>query len=347
LSAPGVLHLLPHRGGGGDSYVGLLERLDGYAHDRAYLSRHVRATAALPSLAAGWPRAARAAREADLVHVHGDTATLLAIPALRGRPWVWTTHGLHMLRRARGPRRALVAGGLRRAVRSASASVCTSSAELAELAALVGGRPEAANLERVIVGIEPAAAEPDARSSVRAELELGDTTTVCLFAGSLEPRKEPLLAARAALEARAAGAEITLIVAGDGPLRGELEKLAGETVRLLGFRDDLGRLMAASDVFVMPSTREGLPLALLEAMSHGLVPVVAREPGSVEAIGDAGVSIPPGDVRALATALAELARDPSRQQRLGEAARERREREFGLNRFLGEMDAIYSRALLV
>jgi glycosyltransferase involved in cell wall biosynthesis len=223
--------------------------------------------------------------------------------------------------------------------------VCSSSAELAELATLVGGRPEAAKLERVIVGIEPASPDSGARSSVRAELELGETTTVCLFAGSLEPRKEPLLAARAVLEARSSGADVALLVAGDGPLRAELEALAGETVRTLGFRDDLGRLMAASDLFVMPSTREGLPLALLEAMGHGLVPVVAREPGSVEAIGDAGVSVPAGDVGALANAFAELARDGSRRRRLGEAARERREREFELDRFLGEMDAVYRRAL--
>lgn len=346
MSPPRILHLLPHRGGGGEVYVDLLERLDAYAHERAYLSRHVRAVAALPSIVTGWPRTARAACEADLVHVHGDTGTLLALPALRGRRWIWTTHGLHLLRRAHGPRRALVAPGLRRAVRSAAATVCTSSAELAELAALVGGRPEAAKLERAIVGIAPASPPPDARSSTRAELALGDETTVCLFAGTLEPRKEPLLAARAVIEARRTGADVALLVAGEGPLRAELEALAGETVRTLGFRDDLDRLMAAADVFVMPSTREGLPLALLEAMSHGLVPVVAQEPGTVEAIGDGGVSVPAGDVQALTAALVELAEHPSRRERLAYAARERCEREFGLDRFLGEMDAIYRRALL-
>ena len=341
-----MLHVLPHPGGGGETYVGLLERLSSCSHERTYLSRHVRAGAAAPSLVTGLARAALAARRADVVHVHGDTSTLLTMPLLRGRPWVWTAQGLHLLRRSRGMRRAVVARGLRRAILTSSATTCSASAERDELAALVPGRAEASRIQRVVTGT-PSPPVTDARTRIRAELGLAETTTACIFAGSLEPRKAPVLTARAALEAHRGGAEVALLVAGDGPLRGELEGMAGDVVRPLGFRDDVDRLMSAADVFVLPSSREGVPLALLEAMSHGLVPVVADEPGSVEAIGDAGVTVRAGDVAALAMALSELARDPAERARLSSAARERHRREFGLERFLDEMDALYRRALLL
>jgi glycosyltransferase involved in cell wall biosynthesis len=345
VSVPRVLHVLPHRGGGGEIYVGFLERLDGYAHERVHLSKHVEAMAAAPSLVPGLVRAGRAARRADIVHVHGDTGTLLTLPALGGRPRVWATHGLHLLRRSTGKRRALVERGLRAAIRAARVTVCTSSGECDDLAALVRGRPEADRLARVIVGIPAPSREPDARERVRSELGLAPDTTACLFVGSLEPRKQPLLAARAVAEARRAGADLELLVAGDGPLRTELEAAAGDGVRALGFRDDVGRLMAAADVFVLPSVREGLPLALLEAMSNAVVPVIAEDPGSVEAVGDAGIAVPAGDAAALAAALARLARDPAERRRLGDAARARYEERFRLERFLEEMDAVYRRAL--
>jgi glycosyltransferase involved in cell wall biosynthesis len=347
VSIPRVLHVLPHPGGGGESYVGLLEHLDAYKHERTYLSDRVEPLRALPSLTAGWPRVARAARAADVVHVHGDTGTLLALPALRGRRWIWTTHGLHMLRRSRGVHRALVDRGLRRAIRRAVSTVCTSSAELEELRALVDPGTEADRLTRVIVGIPAPEPAPDCRHRVRTELGIEDDTTVCVFAGSLEPRKEPVLAARAAVEARSGGADVLLLMTGEGPLRRELHTLAGDAVRVLGYRSDLDQLLGAADVFVMPSTREGLPLALLEAMSHGLVPVVAEEPGSVEAIGDAGVSVPAGDVAALTGALTALAQDAPRRERLAAAARDQQRAEFSLERFLTEMQSVYRRARLL
>ena len=66
---------------------------------------------------------------------------------------------------------------------------------------------------------------------------------------------------------RRAGAPFVLLVAGDGPLAGAL---AGERVRMLGQRDDVPALLAAADILVLPSAREGLSFALLEAMAAGL-----------------------------------------------------------------------------
>jgi glycosyltransferase involved in cell wall biosynthesis len=83
--------------------------------------------------------------------------------------------------------------------------------------------------------------------------------------------------------------------------------------------------LRAADVFALPSKREGLPVALLEAMSCGLPSVASRLPGSTDAIVENdrnGVLVNPGDVEALAAAIARLLREPARAEALGAAARD-------------------------
>jgi glycosyltransferase involved in cell wall biosynthesis len=87
---------------------------------------------------------------------------------------------------------------------------------------------------------------------------------------------------------------------------------------------DVPAYLRAADVFVLPSRREGLPVALLEAMACGLPCVASRLPGSTDTIIDDGVNgvlTPPGDAGALAAAIASLLSDPARARRLGAAAR--------------------------
>lgn len=95
-------------------------------------------------------------------------------------------------------------------------------------------------------------------------------------------------------------------------------------LRLVGVTHDVPSYLRAADVFVLPSKREGLPVALLEAMSCGLACIASRLPGSTDAIiadGVNGVLCEPGDVNELAAALAALLPDRERRARLGEAAR--------------------------
>jgi glycosyltransferase involved in cell wall biosynthesis len=147
------------------------------------------------------------------------------------------------------------------------------------------------------------------------------------------------------LELERSGEPAVLLVAGDGPLRARLEGLSPTVVRVLGFRGDPDRLMAASDAFVMPSEREGLSLAVLEAMGHRLPVVVSDGAGNPEAVGDAGVVVPLGDVPALAAALRRLAADPAERSRLGAAGRERVATEFSVGRYVEDMRRVFTDAL--
>jgi glycosyltransferase involved in cell wall biosynthesis len=339
-----VLHVLPHPGGGAEAYVEILARDDSFAHRRVALSRSRSRRHALGSLPLRWPRIAIRAHAADVVHAHGDTAAILATPLLAGRPSLITTHGLHRLRRSHGPSGAPARRGLRTAIAAAAVTICTSTAERDELAALIGeglGPRLVVIPNGVEVGPRP---EPAERARERARLGIGEDELVALFAGRLEPRKEPLAAVEAAARARRVGDRVVLLVAGDGPLEAAIAARAGEAVRPLGFRANIASLYAAADVFILPSRVEGMPMSLLEAMAGGLPAIVADAPGSVEAVGEAGIVVPP-DPAAVARALGSLAADRGRLARLGSAARERVVAEFGAERLRRRTAAAYERAL--
>lgn len=340
-----VLHVLPHTGGGGETYVDMLERLAGFTHERFYLSRDRTPRGALASLPIRYPRLVASLRRADLLHTHGDVATVLSTPLLRIRPAVMTTHGLHLLRRSAGPRRVVLGRALAASTGASRAVICTSAAERDDLSAVMraADRPK---LTVIFNGIDPPGEpEPATRAAVRDELGVAPDTVLGLFAGQLEPRKAPLLAARAATRARATGAPFVLVIAGEGPQAAQVRALAGDAVRPVGFRSDLERVLAAADVFLAPSEREGMSLALLAAMSHGLAVIASDGPGNPEAVGDSALLFATGDETALALALTRLAADPALRRSLGESARSRALETFGADRFLAATGAVYRTAL--
>ena len=118
-----------------------------------------------------------------------------------------------------------------------------------------------------------------------------------------------------------------VIIAGDGPLDAELRDqaaTAGVTVRFLGPRHDVPALLGAADVVVVPSTWEGQPLIVQEALRAGRPLVATRVGGVADLTGDDGaVLIAPGDPAALATAVTRILDDPETAARLGAAARAR------------------------
>jgi glycosyltransferase involved in cell wall biosynthesis len=295
--------------------------MPGYRFDRTYL-----ATSAQPSpseLGRGLLEAARRARRHELLHVHGEAAGGLTLPLIATQPSVVTLHGLHLVRRVRGVRRAAATLNLRAILRAANRTICVSETEHDELRRAVGAR---AARKAVVIrnGVRPAPPRSeDERRVTRAELGLSGSEPVAIWVGSLDDRKDPLTAIRAAERAG-----VALLVVGDGRLRIQVEQAATERVQVLGQRSDVGRLLAAADLFLLTSGREGLALSLLEAMAHGLAPIVTELPENLEAIGDAGLTVPAGDVEALADALGRLARDESGLALVGERARDRASEHF-------------------
>ncbi len=333
--------MLPHPGGGGETYIDMLERMRGVAHERCYLSGNRSSAAAITSLPLRWATLARRLGAFELVHVHGDAAAVIMLPLLARRPSLITTHGLHLWRRSSGWRRALVASLLRASIRRSRAVICTSAGERNELTRLVG--PEQPDKLRIVHnGVdlrEPVSGEE--RESSRMQLGVDPGTVLGLFAGQLESRKAPLLAVAAARRLHERGVPFVLALAGDGPDAPALRALAGPAVRPLGYRADLPGLMGACDVFVQPSEREGLSFALLEAMASGLAIVAADGPGNPEAVGEAGVLFPAGDEESLVDALARLCADAQLRADLGQAARQRASTEFAAERFVVESQALY------
>ncbi len=279
---------------------------------------------------------------ADLVHVMGDTSAMLTGRLLARRPSVVETQGLHLLRRSEGVRGALVRRAMSRAVARTAATVCASEPEMRELRE-VCSPAGVARLRLVLNGIEmPEPIGAAEREEARRELGLLPDAFAVLYAGQLESRKRPAVAAEAV---RSLGGGAVLLAAGDGPERQALERLGDPAVRVLGFRPDVPRLLAAADAFVMPSEREGLSLAVLEAMGRGLPVVVSDGAGNPEAVGDAGIVVPLDDAPALAAAFGRLAADPELRSRLGAEGRERVRERFLLERWLSEMQAEFDRAL--
>jgi glycosyltransferase involved in cell wall biosynthesis len=139
---------------------------------------------------------------------------------------------------------------------------------------------------------------------------------------------------------------LRLVIAGDGPEREDLEKLAREQApgtNFLGYQADPLPLYPGFDIYVLPSLAEGSPNALLEAMACGLPSVASRVGGVPEATAEneTGLMVPPADPPSLATALLSIAREPQKRKVMGQAARDKVEAEFDLGKKIRQHEDLY------
>jgi glycosyltransferase involved in cell wall biosynthesis len=218
------------------------------------------------------------------------------VAARTGKPYVVQVWGTDMELARRAP-------WLARSVLRGARLVIAASTSLAESASTLGARD---------VRVIP--------SGVDLPLEVGEEASPpeVLYAGRLSPEKgiEELVAAAHGM---------TLVVAGDGPLRARVPTA-------LGFvpHDELNRLYARAAVVACPSRREGFGVACLEAMAHAR-PVVATDVGGLRDLvvdGETGLVVAPRDQRALRAALERLLADADLRRRLGAAGRERARERF-------------------
>jgi glycosyltransferase involved in cell wall biosynthesis len=165
---------------------------------------------------------------------------------------------------------------------------------------------------------------------------------------NLRPEKghDTLIASAASIVCHRGDVEFWIV--GDGPLRASLERhvqIRGLATRVhfLGERTDVPALLAASDLFVLPSQSEACPNGVLEAMAAGL-PIVASRVGGVPELldsGETGVLVEPDAPERLAEAVIGLMNRPEVALRLGQAAREAAQRRFSLDRMVASFECLY------
>lgn len=269
------------------------------------------------------------AERPDLLHAHMPISGFIARLAARltGVPRVaYTCHGFLFNQPGPWPRRALGfffewLGG-----RLTDTYLTVSTEEAADARRLgIARRATPVGNGRSPVRFRP---DPAARACVRAALGVPEDRLVVVIVSRLVRHKGhlELLAAMRDLP----GAELWVVgnrLSSDhGPDPSDLFGQAPPgTVRLLGYRDDIPAVLAAADIFALPSHFEGLPMSVIEAMLTAL-PVIAtdiRGPREQVVDGETGLLVPPMQVPPLAAALCRLAADPGLRARMGAAGRAR------------------------
>ncbi|MBK6941155.1 MAG: glycosyltransferase [Planctomycetes bacterium] len=293
-------------------------------------------------------RLARRFRElgAAVVHAHNRTALFYGVLAkgkVDGLRMLYTEHDRSFPEKLRV---RLLHAVLARRV-DHTVAVCNAVRD----AIVATERFPAARTSVIVNGVAPPARDPsaaDARARVEAEFPAARGRVVVLAVGHLTPVKDhaTLLEACARLEP---GVRPLLIVAGDGPLRAELERkrdalgLAND-VLFPGYRRDVDGLLRGCDLLALSSVSEGLSIALVEAIARGVPVVATRVGGNGDVVedGENGIVVPASDPAALATGIDRLARDPALRSRFGDAGRTRYARAFALEGMIDAYQRLYA-----
>jgi glycosyltransferase involved in cell wall biosynthesis len=278
----------------------------------------------------------------DLVHAHLPSTGILARLASHA-PVIYTEH--NVVSSYRQPTRLLN----RLTYGRNSRLIAVSGAVADSVAGFPGPDP-------IIVpnGVSVSVSEQDRRAA-REELEISDTTLMIIHVGNIRPHKghSNLIAATAKL--KGALDDFVVVSIGGEKYDGDLARIQAEAAgagvedvfRALGRRENALSFVAASDVMANPSDHEGLPLAILEAMSLGK-PVVATAVGGVPSVIESGVNgllVPAANPAALADSLLDLANDHELRARLGGQAREDALAKHGLEAMIRTVEGIYAEVL--
>ncbi|WP_438317024.1 glycosyltransferase [Candidatus Caldatribacterium sp. SIUC1] len=202
-------------------------------------------------------------------------------------------------------------------------------------------------------GVDIERFKPNPEGRLKLRRELGVNGFVWLAVGRFDPQKDYPNMLQAFARVVHNNPNAMLLIAGDGPLRKDMEIMAQEfdikeRVKFLGIRRDIPQLMNAADAYVMSSSWEGMPNVLLEASATGL-PIVATDVGGNREIvleGETGFLVPPRNPEALAVAMARLMDLPEgKRLEMGRKAREHVTEHFSLEKVVDLWEALYEELL--
>jgi glycosyltransferase involved in cell wall biosynthesis len=186
--------------------------------------------------------------------------------------------------------------------------------------------------------------DPARKLALRQTLGIAPDVLTVIFTGRLvrEKRLNNLLAVWPALRAAFPKAELVLLGAGDQ--ESALRQMAVEGVHFPGPQSDVVPYLQAADIFVLPSEAEGFSIAMLEAMSCGLAPIITNIGGATEVIteGQNGLLIAPDDLPALQNALTKLLQDASLRADIGLAARKRVQEAYSIQISIEKLFQLYT-----
>lgn len=189
----------------------------------------------------------------------------------------------------------------------------------------------------------------DDRDDVRRDIfGVADDRPVVGFVGRFESVKGPDIFLEAANLIRQACPEVLFVMVGDGSMKANLLTSAEryglmDSIRWLGWRDDIPRIMSGLDLFALTSRNEGQGRVLVEAMATEL-PIVAMNTGGVEYVveqGVTGVLVQPGDTAALSEQVLALLERPEKRRTYGVAGRTRAEQQFSLQVMIARLEELY------
>jgi glycosyltransferase involved in cell wall biosynthesis len=289
----------------------------------------------------------------DILHTHLSKAGALGRAAAALCPGLRTVHTFHgnVLRGYFSPRRTRLYLLLERALalRTDRLIALGDSQRDEMLHRYRVGRPEQYAVVPLGLDLGRFTRCEHARGQLRKELGIPSGIPVVSTVGRLVPIKDHNLFLDAARYVRGEKTDAVFLIVGDGLCRRELEERArglglGGSVRFIGWRRDLERIYADSDIVVLTSVNEGTPVSLIEAAAAG-VPVVATDVGGVRDVvrdGESGLLTGTRDPREIAARIGELIDDPARARSMGEAGRRHVGVRFAKGRLLDDIARLYA-----
>ncbi|HYO88412.1 MAG TPA: glycosyltransferase family 4 protein [Candidatus Limnocylindrales bacterium] len=293
-------------------------------------------------------RAALSALQPDVVNTHLLHADLYGIPAARTlrvngrRPRIISGRHNDDAFRLKADQRVIN----HQLWRMTDAGVAISEAVRRFSIDVEGARPE--QVRTIYYGYQPPPFDPALRPAVRAELGLAPEDVVIGVTCRLIEQKGLPYGLQAFAQIAGEFPAAKLVITGEGELRGALEAQAAELgidgrTRFIGWRPDAARVMAAYDLFLMPSLWEGFGLVLLEAMAQAIPVVGSRVSALPEVVveGETGLLAAPRDAAMLATHLRTLLADEPLRRHMGLLGQDRLETVFSVARMTDQVLALY------